>query len=128
MEYQYDTDPRNPDTDNDGMTDGWEVEHGLNAKVNDANEDPDFDYVTNRGEAFMDTNPYVADTFASLATKLDGRPRMFTMLLWLILLVIALLLWWRIHRLIIAFARRTRSGKRLARSKKKSSKSSLPPL
>ena len=29
-ETQYGTDPDDPDTDKDGMSDGWEVEHGLN--------------------------------------------------------------------------------------------------
>ena len=29
-ESQYGTDPEDPDTDNDGMSDGWEVDHGLN--------------------------------------------------------------------------------------------------
>ena len=29
-ETQFGTDPRNNDTDGDGMNDGWEVEHGLN--------------------------------------------------------------------------------------------------
>ena len=27
---QYGTDPNDPDTDKDGMSDGWEVAHGLN--------------------------------------------------------------------------------------------------
>ena len=29
-ETQYGTDVNDPDTDNDGMSDGWEVQHGLN--------------------------------------------------------------------------------------------------
>lgn len=29
-ETQFGTDPLDPDTDGDGMSDGWEVEHGLN--------------------------------------------------------------------------------------------------
>ena len=27
-ECEYGTDPNNPDTDGDGMTDGWEVQYG----------------------------------------------------------------------------------------------------
>lgn len=123
-EYQYDTNPTMADTDNDGIFDGWEVAHGLNAKVDDANEDPDFDYVTNRGEAYMDSNPFVADTFASLAAKLDPRPRVLSILLWIILLIVALLAWWRIRRLLVLVAKRTRRNK----SSKPKSKSSLPPL
>ena len=33
------TSPKNADTDNDGMDDLWESEHGLNALVDDANDD-----------------------------------------------------------------------------------------
>ena len=36
---QYGTDPKNNDTDGDGMTDGWEVEHGLNP-LDDGESDP----------------------------------------------------------------------------------------
>ena len=38
------------DTDGDGMPDGWEVAHGLNPLVNDANGDRDGDGVTNLQE------------------------------------------------------------------------------
>ena len=36
---QYGTDPENPDTDFDGMSDGWEVAHGLNPLDNGESED-----------------------------------------------------------------------------------------
>jgi hypothetical protein len=36
---QYGTDPTNKDTDGDGMSDGWEVEHGLNP-LDDGESDP----------------------------------------------------------------------------------------
>ena len=36
----------NPDTDNDGMPDGWEIQNGLNPLVNDASDDPDGDGAT----------------------------------------------------------------------------------
>lgn len=32
----YDTDPFNPDSDGDGMPDGWEVAHGLDPRLDDA--------------------------------------------------------------------------------------------
>jgi len=45
-EYIAGTDPHNPDTDGDGMTDGWEVHYGLNPlNASDASEDPDHDGV-----------------------------------------------------------------------------------
>lgn len=126
-EYQLDTSPRSADTDNDGIPDGWEVANGLNAKVDDAEQDPDFDYITNRGEAYMDVNPYVADTFAALAAKLDSRPRMMNLFLWLVVLVVALIAWWRVRKLIAVVARRTVQGKR-ANKRNRNSKSSLPPF
>ncbi|MBT5619084.1 MAG: hypothetical protein HOJ71_08455, partial [Euryarchaeota archaeon] len=36
---QYGTDPEDPDTDKDGMSDGWEVDHGLNPLDNGESED-----------------------------------------------------------------------------------------
>lgn len=60
-EYQINTDPHNPDTDMDGIPDGWEFDNGLNALVNDAAQDPDRDYLNNLGEYHFNTNPYRAD-------------------------------------------------------------------
>jgi hypothetical protein len=40
----------NPDTDGDGLRDGWEILQGLNPSVADAGEDPDGDGLTNWGE------------------------------------------------------------------------------
>jgi len=48
--FVYGTDPLKTDTDGDGMPDKWEVDHGLNPLVNDANEDKDFDGVSNLQE------------------------------------------------------------------------------
>lgn len=45
--FVYNTDPLKPDTDGDGMPDGWEVQHGLNPRVNDAADDLDGDGVSN---------------------------------------------------------------------------------
>jgi hypothetical protein len=42
-ETQYGTDPRDPDTDNDGMGDGWEVQHGLNPLDNGDSDDLEVD-------------------------------------------------------------------------------------
>jgi hypothetical protein len=48
-ETQYGTDPFDEDTDKDGMSDGWEVEHGLNPLDNGESED-------------LETEPGQADT------------------------------------------------------------------
>jgi hypothetical protein len=50
------------DTDGDGMTDGWEVEHGLNPMTDDAGEDPDNDGLTNHEESLTGTDPHDSDS------------------------------------------------------------------
>ena len=76
-EYLNGTNPRDNDTDGDGMPDGWEGYYGLNPRsADDANWDNDFDgydsdgdgeispdeKFTNYEEFLMDTNPSLADT------------------------------------------------------------------
>jgi len=65
------TNPRQPDTDGDGMGDGWEIAHGFNAKLNNRNggpanhhpdADPDGDGLTNAEEEQHGTNPFAADS------------------------------------------------------------------
>ena len=57
-EYRNGTDPRTPDTDEDGMPDGWEVRYRLNpTNASDANQDVDGDGFTNLREYKMGTNP-----------------------------------------------------------------------
>jgi alpha-tubulin suppressor-like RCC1 family protein len=51
------TDPNNPDTDGDGLPDGWEVTHGLNPLVDDSQADPDGDGFTNAQEYANGTDP-----------------------------------------------------------------------
>jgi alpha-tubulin suppressor-like RCC1 family protein len=56
------TDPANPDTDGDGMPDGWELANGLNPLLDDALGDPDFDGLVNREEYLFGTNPFNPDS------------------------------------------------------------------
>ncbi len=57
------TDPNNPDTDNDGIPDGWERDHGTNPLVPDPQEhDSDNDGLNNLEENNYGTNPLNPDT------------------------------------------------------------------
>lgn len=51
------TDPTNPNTDGDGMPDGWEVMHGLDPLVNEAADDADGDGESNWTEYANGTDP-----------------------------------------------------------------------
>jgi hypothetical protein len=70
--------PRNNDTDQDGMPDGWEVTYKLDACRNDALEDVDLthgvvtpDGLTNLQEFYAGTNPRKIDTDGDLLTDFD---------------------------------------------------------
>ena len=61
--YVYGTNATNPDNDNDGILDGWEILYGFNiSDPSDALSDPDGDNLTNIGEFCHDTDPLVKDT------------------------------------------------------------------
>jgi hypothetical protein len=67
------TDWRDPDTDGDGMPDGWEVQHSLHPVLNDADADTDGDGLTNRDEFRAGTNPTSAESRLLLrAEKFTG--------------------------------------------------------
>ncbi len=50
------------DTDGDGMSDEWEIEHGLIVGQDDSNQDPDADGLTNLEEYESGTDPNDPDT------------------------------------------------------------------
>lgn len=57
------TDPRRIDTDGDGMPDGWEFDHGLDARTGfDRLLDEDGDDLANYEEYLLGTDPRTADT------------------------------------------------------------------
>ena len=61
-EYQYATNPTEPDTDGDQMPDGWEVTYNLDPTSDDAGDDPDQDGFTNLQEYNAGTNPQDPDS------------------------------------------------------------------
>ena len=65
-EYQHETNPRNPDSDSDGLPDGWEVQYQFNpldpTGVNGPNGNPDADQFTNLKEYQQGTHPRNPDT------------------------------------------------------------------
>jgi hypothetical protein len=57
-EASHQTDPRNPDTDSDGMNDAWEVQWGLDPlNATDASADIDGDSISNQRESQLGTSP-----------------------------------------------------------------------
>ena len=56
------TDPLDPDTDDDGILDGWEAASGLDPLAADAGQDPDGDSLTNAGEYLNSTDPFDPDS------------------------------------------------------------------
>ncbi len=67
-EYGLGTHPNWPDTDADGLPDGWEHAHGLNPLADDAAGDADGDGLTNAQEYADDVDPQDPDTDG------DGMP------------------------------------------------------
>lgn len=60
------------DFDNDGIPDSWEKKYNLKYDVNDANEDPDNDGLTNLQEYEKGSNPLVSDVEKSFFAKIFG--------------------------------------------------------
>jgi len=62
LESLLGADPVNADTDGDGIPDAWEIRHGFNPRVNDAEADPDGDGLNNRREWELGLDPRASDT------------------------------------------------------------------
>lgn len=60
----------NPDADNDGMPDAWEIAHGLNISTNDAALDPDGDLSPNYSEYVAGTHPTNSASVLSISHPL----------------------------------------------------------
>ncbi|MHA2601237.1 MAG: hypothetical protein AM324_003790, partial [Candidatus Thorarchaeota archaeon SMTZ1-83] len=58
----YGTDENDPDSDEDTMTDAWEIENGLDPLSDDAELDPDEDMLSNLQEFLLGTDPNLNDT------------------------------------------------------------------
>lgn len=74
------TDPAQPDTDLDGLNDGWEIKYGLLALIdnltdgtanNNPDADPDTDGLKNSEEEQIDSNPFSSDTDGDGFSDLD---------------------------------------------------------
>ncbi len=71
LEYNtYGTNPANPDSDSDTMPDGWEVQEGLLPMSNDAAGDPDSDGLVNSDEYIHGSLVHTNDTDSD--SLLDG--------------------------------------------------------
>lgn len=55
------------DADEDGMIESWNIDNGLNPKVDDAGEDPAGDFYDNLWEWATDTNPQDPNSFFDIA-------------------------------------------------------------
>ena len=60
-EYEHGCNPWAMDSDSDSLPDSWEVQYGLDPTVDDSEEDPDRDGVSNLDEFLQGTNPNYAE-------------------------------------------------------------------
>jgi hypothetical protein len=68
----YDTEPFNPDTDGDGLPDGWEIRNDLDPQdPDDVSDDSDGDGLSNEEEYTKGTNPNDPDTDDDLVEDND---------------------------------------------------------
>ena len=79
QEARIGTDLFNPDTDGDGLTDGWEAAHDLNplstAAADGSEGDPDGDGLSNAREQLLGTNPRDVRSAVLLAIEPLGEDR-----------------------------------------------------
>ena len=75
--HVYHTNPCRADSDSDGMPDGWEVAHGLNPLVNDANLDSDGDGWSNIDEYRYGSDPHDRNSVPSAILTINGIPERY---------------------------------------------------
>jgi len=67
------TDPNNPDSDSDGIIDGYEVDKGFDPLTNDALEDFDNDGYSNLREYLSDSDPWEETDIPSMIADTDAE-------------------------------------------------------
>jgi len=100
-EYEAGTDPFDPDTDDDGMPDGWEVLHNLDPLRDDSDEDPDGDGYTNLEEYQGGSDPFDSNSIPVKSEPEDeegGILGVLAAVLAIIILVVILLMIFALRR------------------------------
>ena len=80
VELEYLVPEQQTDTDNDGMTDDWEIQHQLDPLNDDADNDPDVDGYSNLEEYLAGTDPNNPNSFPGL-NELKFNPAITLLLL-----------------------------------------------
>ncbi len=92
QEYTIGTNPTLKDTDQDGMSDGWEVSNDLDPLTDSAGDDPDDDGQTNLQEFANGNDPNTADGVKEAGEEAGFNPLWIVVVLLVMLIIIGILL------------------------------------